>query len=39
VDDPTVTDDTFERLMGKQPAQRFLFIQERALFSQDALDI
>ena len=39
VDDEAQTDDTFDRLMGKRPAQRFLFIQEKAPFAQGRLDI
>lgn len=39
VDDQAVTDDTFDRLMGKRPAERFRFIQEKAHFAQDHLDI
>ncbi|MBF0271021.1 MAG: type IIA DNA topoisomerase subunit B [Magnetococcales bacterium] len=39
VDDPVSTDDTFDRLMGKRPAERFRFIQEKAPFAKDHLDI
>lgn len=39
VDDSVRTDDIFDRLMGKQPAQRYAFIQENAPFAQDRLDI
>ncbi|MBF0340244.1 MAG: type IIA DNA topoisomerase subunit B [Magnetococcales bacterium] len=39
VDDPVSTDDTFDRLMGKRPAERFRFIQEKAHFAKDHLDI
>ncbi|MBF0213093.1 MAG: DNA topoisomerase IV subunit B [Magnetococcales bacterium] len=39
VDDPVATDDTFDRLMGKRPAERFRFIQEKAPFAKDHLDI
>ncbi|MEO5349301.1 MAG: type IIA DNA topoisomerase subunit B [Magnetococcus sp. YQC-3] len=39
VDDARMTDDSFDRLMGKQPAQRFAFIQEKAPFAQNHLDI
>ncbi|MBF0429412.1 MAG: DNA topoisomerase IV subunit B, partial [Magnetococcales bacterium] len=39
VDDKESTDDTFDRLMGKRPAERFRFIQEKAHFAQDRLDI
>ncbi|MEO5334145.1 MAG: type IIA DNA topoisomerase subunit B [Magnetococcus sp. YQC-5] len=39
VDDKLATDDTFDRLMGKRPAERFRFIQEKAHFAKDHLDI
>ncbi len=39
VDDVTITDDTFDRLMGKRPAERYRFIQEKAHFAKDHLDI
>ncbi len=39
VDDEPMTDSAFDRLMGKKPAQRFKFIQEKAHFAQDRLDI
>ncbi|MBF0400508.1 MAG: type IIA DNA topoisomerase subunit B [Magnetococcales bacterium] len=39
VDDAQQTDDSFDRLMGKQPAQRYAFIQEKAPFAQNHLDI
>lgn len=39
VDDDAQTDILFDRLMGKQPAQRYAFIQEKAPFAQDHLDI
>ncbi|MBF0125445.1 MAG: DNA topoisomerase IV subunit B, partial [Magnetococcales bacterium] len=39
VDDATVTDDVFDRLMGKRPAERFRFIQEKAVFAHDSLDV
>ena len=39
VDDKEQTDSTFDRLMGKQPAQRYAFIQEKAPFAQNHLDI
>ena len=39
IDDENQTDTLFDRLMGKQPAQRYAFIQEKALFAQDTLDI
>ncbi|MBF0623146.1 MAG: type IIA DNA topoisomerase subunit B [Magnetococcales bacterium] len=39
VDDDDLTDDTFDRLMGKRPAERFRFIQERADFAGEHLDI
>ncbi|MBF0128135.1 MAG: DNA topoisomerase IV subunit B, partial [Magnetococcales bacterium] len=38
VDDQGITDDTFDRLMGKRPAERFRFIQEKAHFARDHLD-
>ncbi|MBF0182585.1 MAG: type IIA DNA topoisomerase subunit B [Magnetococcales bacterium] len=38
VDDREATDDTFDRLMGKRPAERFRFIQEKAHFAKDHLD-
>ncbi|MBF0369893.1 MAG: DNA topoisomerase IV subunit B [Magnetococcales bacterium] len=39
VDDSAETDGTFDRLMGKRPAERFKFIQEKAPFAQGNLDI
>ena len=39
IDDESITDDTFDRLMGKRPIERFKFIQEKAHFAQDSLDI
>ncbi|MBF0613818.1 MAG: type IIA DNA topoisomerase subunit B [Magnetococcales bacterium] len=39
VDNVLDTDDVFDRLMGKRPAERFRFIQERAPFARDHLDI
>ncbi|MBF0610251.1 MAG: type IIA DNA topoisomerase subunit B [Magnetococcales bacterium] len=39
VDDDAATQDTFDRLMGKKPAERFRFIQERADFARDRLDV
>lgn len=39
VDDAQQTDDSFDRLMGKQSAQRYAFIQEKAPFAQNHLDI
>ncbi|MEO5346546.1 MAG: type IIA DNA topoisomerase subunit B [Magnetococcus sp. YQC-9] len=39
VDDADATDDTLDRLMGKRPAERFRFIQEKAHFAQDRLDV
>ena len=39
VDNKDQTNDTFDRLMGKRPAQRYQFIQEKAPFAQDNLDI
>ncbi|MEG3641480.1 DNA gyrase/topoisomerase IV subunit B [Magnetococcus sp. PR-3] len=39
VDDDKVTSNTFDRLMGKRPAERFKFIQEHADFAKEALDI
>ncbi|MBF0134706.1 MAG: DNA topoisomerase IV subunit B [Magnetococcus sp. DMHC-1] len=39
VDDEALTDNTFDRLMGKRPLERFLFISERAPFARNALDI
>ena len=39
VDDETITHDTFDRLMGKRPIERYKFIQEKASFAQGNLDI
>ncbi|HIJ84975.1 MAG: DNA topoisomerase IV subunit B [Magnetococcales bacterium] len=39
VDDSDLTHDTFNRLMGKKPLERFLFIQEKAPFAAGSLDI
>ncbi len=39
VDDVRQTDDSFDRLMGKQAAMRYAFIQEKAPFAQQHLDI
>ncbi|MBF0425743.1 MAG: DNA topoisomerase IV subunit B [Magnetococcales bacterium] len=39
VDDEALTDSTFDRLMGKRPQERFLFISEKAPFARHALDI
>ncbi|MBF0436629.1 MAG: DNA topoisomerase IV subunit B [Magnetococcales bacterium] len=39
VDDSDLTHDTFNRLMGKKPLERFLFIQEKAPFAEACLDI
>lgn len=33
------TDDAVERLMGNKPEARFLFIQERAAFADDLVDV
>ncbi|MBF0159914.1 MAG: DNA topoisomerase IV subunit B [Magnetococcales bacterium] len=39
IDDQTATDDSFDRLMGKRPAERFRFIQEKATFAHGSLDV
>ncbi|MBF0108180.1 MAG: DNA topoisomerase IV subunit B [Magnetococcales bacterium] len=39
VDDGDLTRDTFNRLMGKKPLERFRFIQEKAPFAEGSLDI
>jgi topoisomerase IV subunit B len=39
VDDEDITHDTFDRLMGKRPIERFKFIQEKAHFGRNNLDI
>ncbi|MBF0459857.1 MAG: type IIA DNA topoisomerase subunit B [Magnetococcales bacterium] len=39
VDDLQQTDDSFDRLMGKHSASRYAFIQEKAPFAQNHLDI
>ncbi|MBF0380083.1 MAG: DNA topoisomerase IV subunit B [Magnetococcales bacterium] len=39
LDDEMVTHDTFDRLMGKRPIERYKFIQEKASFAKDNLDI
>ncbi|MEO5339918.1 MAG: type IIA DNA topoisomerase subunit B [Magnetococcus sp. MYC-9] len=39
IDDAQQTDDSFDRLMGKNSAQRYAFIQEKAPFAQNHLDI
>ena len=39
VDDAKETDSSFDRLMGKRPAERYAFIQEKAPFAQGRLDI
>ncbi|MEO5366191.1 MAG: DNA topoisomerase IV subunit B [Magnetococcus sp. WYHC-3] len=39
IDDNEHTDGVFNRLMGKRPAERFAFIQERAHFVRDQLDL
>ncbi|MBF0447017.1 MAG: DNA topoisomerase IV subunit B [Magnetococcales bacterium] len=39
IDDEHITHDTFDRLMGKRPIERFKFIQEKAHFAQGFLDI
>ncbi|MBF0146190.1 MAG: DNA topoisomerase IV subunit B [Magnetococcales bacterium] len=39
VDDSDLTHGTFNRLMGKKPLERFLFIQEKAPFAEGSLDI
>ncbi len=33
------TSDTVERLMGNKPEARFLFIQERAAFAGELIDL
>ena len=39
VDDLQQTNDSFDRLMGKHSASRYAFIQEKAPFAQNHLDI
>lgn len=39
IDDSDMTHGTFNRLMGKKPVERFLFIQEKAPFAAASLDI
>ncbi|MBF0194954.1 MAG: DNA topoisomerase IV subunit B [Magnetococcales bacterium] len=39
LDDEAVTHDTFDRLMGKRPIERYKFIQEKASFAKESLDI
>ncbi|MBF0284636.1 MAG: DNA topoisomerase IV subunit B [Magnetococcales bacterium] len=39
IDDEVRTHDTVDRLMGKRAHERYLFIQERAEFARDALDV
>ncbi|MBF0309328.1 MAG: DNA topoisomerase IV subunit B [Magnetococcales bacterium] len=39
VKDAALTDDTCDRLMGNRPQERFRFIQERAHFSVEQLDV
>jgi topoisomerase IV subunit B len=38
-DDKAATDDSVERLMGNKPEARFAFIQERAAFAEQLLDV
>jgi topoisomerase-4 subunit B len=38
-DDTKETESLFERLMGKKPELRFQFIQERAEFAKEAIDV
>jgi topoisomerase IV subunit B len=38
-DDKPITSDTVERLMGNKPEARFAFIQERAAFATELVDI
>ena len=38
-DDRADTADAVERLMGNKPEARFTFIQERAAFATDLVDI
>ncbi|MBF0176930.1 MAG: DNA topoisomerase IV subunit B [Magnetococcales bacterium] len=39
VDDEALTSGTFDRLMGKRPMERYLFICEKAPFARSSLDI
>ncbi|MBF0446489.1 MAG: DNA topoisomerase IV subunit B, partial [Magnetococcales bacterium] len=39
LDDEAITHDTFDRLMGKRPIERYKFIQEKASFAKGSLDI
>jgi topoisomerase-4 subunit B len=38
-EDKAGTDDAVERLMGNKPEARFAFIQERAAFAEDLIDV
>ncbi|MFN3482045.1 DNA topoisomerase IV subunit B [Rhabdaerophilum calidifontis] len=38
-EDKAATDDSVERLMGNRPEARFAFIQERAAFAEDLIDV
>jgi len=38
-EDKAATEDSVERLMGNRPEARFAFIQERAAFADDLLDV
>ena len=38
-DERADTSDAVERLMGNKPEARFVFIQERAAFAQDLVDV
>ena len=38
-DDKPATDDSVERLMGNKPEARFAFIQERAAFADELIDV
>jgi topoisomerase-4 subunit B len=38
-EDREATDDSVERLMGNKPEARFAFIQERAAFAEDLIDV
>ena len=39
IEDRDGTQDAVERLMGNKPEARFVFIQERAAFAQDLVDV
>ena len=39
LEDKASTDDCVERLMGNRPEARFAFIQERAAFAEDLIDV